>query len=65
MKDHANPGAPPLRGLVWRGDELEKDGLEFESLISVERQLVFIDLQGFFDLTCPEAWLPSEDAYVL
>ena len=39
--------------------------MEFESLITVERRLVFINLQGFLDLTCPEAWLPSKDAYVL
>ena len=61
--DHANPGAPPPRGLLWRGEELEKDGLEFKSLISVERQLVFVDLQGLFGLTGPVAWLPSKDVY--
>ena len=56
MIDHANPGAPPPRGLVWRGEELEKDGMEFKSLVTVESRLMFIDLQGLLDLARFEAW---------
>ena len=63
--DRANPGAPPPRGLIWRGEELKEDGVEFESLVSVERRLAFVYLQGFFDFASPEAWLLSEDADVL
>ena len=39
--------------------------MEFKSLVAIEGRLMLVYLQGLFDLTCPEAWLPSEDAYVL
>ena len=39
--------------------------MEFESLISVERRLPFVDLQGLLDLSGPEAWLLREDADIL
>ena len=39
--------------------------MEFKSLITIKRRLVFEDLQGLFDLACPVAWLPSKDADIL
>ena len=53
------------RERINEGEELKEDGVEFESLVSVERRLAFIYLQGFFDFARPEAWFLSEDADVL
>ena len=65
MEDRANSRVPVALGILCRGEKLEEDRMEFESLISVERRLPFVDLQGLFDLSGPEALLLREDADIL
>ena len=63
-RDHTNSRALP-QGPVLRGEELDKDGQEVNSLIFVNKRLTLVKFQCLFDLTYPKMRLMGGVAYVL